>query len=84
MALEHQVTRVNGIRMHYVRDGTGPPVILLHGWPHTWYCWRKVIPALATRYSVIAGGPAGLRTHGQAPHRIRQADDGRGRSSSGQ
>jgi haloacetate dehalogenase len=54
MALDHHVTRVNGIRMHYVRDGTGPPVILLHGWPQTWYCWRRVIPTLAGRYTVIA------------------------------
>jgi haloacetate dehalogenase len=46
--------RVNGIRMHYVVAGAGPLVVLLHGWPQTWYCWRKVIPALAERYTVVA------------------------------
>lgn len=46
--------RVNGIRMHYVAAGAGPLLMLLHGWPQTWYCWRKVIPALAERYTVVA------------------------------
>lgn len=51
----HGVTaRVNGIRMHYVAAGAGPLIMLLHGWPQTWYCWRKVIPALAERYTVVA------------------------------
>jgi pimeloyl-ACP methyl ester carboxylesterase len=45
---------VNGIRLHYVSDGDGPPVMLLHGWPQTWYCWRKVMPLLAERHTVIA------------------------------
>jgi haloacetate dehalogenase len=54
MALKHDVAWVNGIRMHYVRDGTGPAVVLLHGWPQTWYCWRRIIPAFAARYTVIA------------------------------
>jgi haloacetate dehalogenase len=38
---------VNGIRLHYALEGSGPLVVLLHGWPQTWYCWRKLIPALA-------------------------------------
>lgn len=45
---------VNGIRMHYVVAGGGRPVVLLHGWPQTWYMWRKVIPRLAKHYTVIA------------------------------
>jgi haloacetate dehalogenase len=45
---------VNGIRMHYRRAGDGPPVVLLHGWPQTWYCWRKVIGELAEDHTVIA------------------------------
>jgi pimeloyl-ACP methyl ester carboxylesterase len=44
----------NGVRLHYVIAGTGDPVLLVHGWPETWYAWRKVIPALATRFTVIA------------------------------
>jgi haloacetate dehalogenase len=45
---------VNGIRLHYVREGEGPLVLLLHGWPQTWYCWRRLIPPLAERYTVVA------------------------------
>ena len=50
----HHAAFANGIRQHYVRAGSGDPVVLLHGWPQTWYMWRKVIPALAERYTVIA------------------------------
>lgn len=50
----HAVAPVNGIRMHYVRDGQGPLVVLLHGWPQTWYCWRNLIPPLAEHYTVVA------------------------------
>lgn len=52
--MDHRTARVNGLRMHYVTEGSGPPVVLLHGWPQTWYEWRKVIPALARRYTVLA------------------------------
>ncbi|TBR57034.1 alpha/beta hydrolase [Westiellopsis prolifica IICB1] len=50
----HQYAFVNGIRLHYVIGGQGDPVILLHGWPHTWYQWHKVMPALAEHYTVVA------------------------------
>ncbi|XP_071949409.1 bifunctional epoxide hydrolase 2-like [Antedon mediterranea] len=44
-----------GIRIHYVDYGTGPPVILCHGWPESWYSWRYQIPALGhAGYRVIA------------------------------
>lgn len=42
----HQVT-VNGLNMHYVSMGEGPPVLLLHGFPDTHSIWRKQLPALA-------------------------------------
>jgi pimeloyl-ACP methyl ester carboxylesterase len=45
---------VNGVRLHYVIAGSGDPVLLLHGWPETWYAWRKVIPVLAARFTVVA------------------------------
>ncbi|HEX6677893.1 MAG TPA: alpha/beta hydrolase [Actinomycetes bacterium] len=54
MALEHGMATVNGIRLHYVREGQGPPLVLLHGWPQTWYCWRKLLPPLAQRFTVVA------------------------------
>lgn len=42
----HRVT-VNGVELHYVEAGSGPAVVLLHGFPEFWYSWRKQIPALA-------------------------------------
>jgi pimeloyl-ACP methyl ester carboxylesterase len=48
------VAAVNGLRMHYLRAGSGSPVVLLHGWPQTSHCWRKVLPALAAEHTVIA------------------------------
>lgn len=44
----------NGVRLHHVAGGSGDPVLLLGGWPQTWWQWHKVMPALARRYRVIA------------------------------
>lgn len=52
--LEHHFLTVRGVRFHYVAAGAGRPVVLLHGFPQTWYCWRKQIPELATRFRTIA------------------------------
>ena len=56
----HHQRTVNGFRMHYVTAGHGYPLVLLHGWPQSWYEWRKIIPALAERYTVIAPDLRGL------------------------
>jgi haloacetate dehalogenase len=44
----------NGIRIHYVREGKGPLVLLLHGWPSYSHSWRRVIPLLSNEYTVVA------------------------------
>lgn len=44
---QHRFVNTNGIRMHYVEQGEGFPVLLLHGFPELWYSWRYQIPALA-------------------------------------
>ena len=46
-AWTHRFVETNGIRMHYVEQGEGFPVLLLHGFPELWYSWRHQIPALA-------------------------------------
>lgn len=56
----HHGTQVNGFRMHYVVAGTGPPLVCLHGWPQTWYEWRKIIPLLAAHFTIIAPDLRGL------------------------
>ena len=53
MTFSHHTASVNGIKYHYVIGGHGDPVVLLHGWPETWYAWRQVMPALAKNYTVI-------------------------------
>lgn len=52
--MEHKFASVNGIRLHYVEEGTGELVILLHGFPEFWYGWRKQIPSLSAKYRVVA------------------------------
>jgi len=45
---------VNGTKLHALTGGNGPALVLLAGWPETWYAWRLVMPALAKRFSIIA------------------------------
>ncbi len=59
-SFEHHTARVNDVVLHYVVAGKGDPLVLLHGWPQTWYEWRKIIPALAERYTVVAPDMRGL------------------------
>ncbi|MFJ5308246.1 alpha/beta fold hydrolase [Streptomyces sp. NPDC088350] len=44
----------NGLRLHAVTGGDGPALLLIGGWPQTWYAWREVMPALARRHTVVA------------------------------
>jgi pimeloyl-ACP methyl ester carboxylesterase len=46
--------QANCITINYVRGGDGPTLVLLHGYPQTWYMWRKVLPALAEHFTVVA------------------------------
>ncbi|ARZ68117.1 alpha/beta hydrolase [Streptomyces albireticuli] len=49
-----EYAEVNGVRLHYVTGGRGTPLVLLPGWPETWWEYRKVMPALAAHHRVIA------------------------------
>ena len=44
----------DGVRVHYRRLGQGPGMVLLHGYPQTGHLWRKVMPALGERFTVVA------------------------------
>jgi pimeloyl-ACP methyl ester carboxylesterase len=48
------------VRLHAVTGGNGPPLLLLHGWPQTWYAWRMLMPALAGEFEVIAPDHRGM------------------------
>ena len=51
--ISHAFARVNGVRLHYTTVGAGPPLYLLHGYPQTWFLWRKVVPLLASRFQLV-------------------------------
>jgi len=50
----HSFVKVDGIRMHYVSQGEGKLLLLLHGFPDFWYVWRLQIPELANHFRVAA------------------------------
>ena len=50
----HAYITVNGIRLHYVSQGEGPLMLMLHGFPEFWYSWRHQIPEFANNYRVVA------------------------------
>jgi pimeloyl-ACP methyl ester carboxylesterase len=61
--VEHQYVDAGYLRTHVALAGPqdAPPIVLVHGWPQNWWVWRKVIPALAQQFRVIAPD---LRGHG--------------------
>ncbi|TDG12115.1 alpha/beta hydrolase [Seongchinamella unica] len=57
----HHTAAINGIRVHYVEQGSGMPVVLCHGFPHLWFSWHRQISALASAgYRVIAPDMRGM------------------------
>lgn len=62
-----QFAQINGIQLHYVIAGAGPAVILLHGWPQTWFAWRETMERLSSRFTVIAPDLRGLGLSERTP-----------------
>ena len=72
--LHDRYAELPGVRLHYVEAGTGPLVVLLHGFPELWYAWRKQIAPLAQAgYRIVApdmrgynlsGKPQGISAYG--------------------
>lgn len=60
-----QTVTANGVRIHYIRGGSGEPVVLLHGFPQTSFAWRKIAPKLAEKYTVIAPDLRGMGASGK-------------------
>lgn len=51
---QHRFITTNGVRLHYVTQGSGPLMLFLHGFPEFWYSWRHQIPEFAQDYTVVA------------------------------
>ena len=62
-----QNVEVNGTSLHYVRGGSGPAVILLHGFPEDWYEFHKIMPPLAQQFTVVAVDLRGVGESTPAP-----------------
>jgi pimeloyl-ACP methyl ester carboxylesterase len=65
--LQHGYADLGEVLLHYVSAGEGEPLVLLHGWPQTWYEWRRVLPALAAAFRVIAPDLRGLGDSSRPP-----------------
>src|SRR6185436_2133824 len=54
-SIQHRTVATNGINMHIAEAGSGPLVLLCHGFPESWYSWRHQLAALADAgYHVVA------------------------------
>jgi haloacetate dehalogenase len=82
-AIDYRRCRIGEADYLFALAGDGEPVLLLHGFPQTHYCWRAVIPALAESHTVVApdlrgyggsGAPAGGR-HGEGFSKREMAAD---------
>jgi pimeloyl-ACP methyl ester carboxylesterase len=58
--IEHHYAELGDVMLHFVTAGAGPALVLLHGWPQSWYEWRHVIPLLAPHFTVVAPDLRGL------------------------
>ncbi len=70
LQVTHHFVQLGALRMHYVERGTGPLVVLLHGFPESWWSWRHIIPTLADAgFRVVAPDLRGYgETDKQGPY----------------
>lgn len=54
MNLEHHFADSNGVKIHYVKKGSGPLIVFIHGFPDFWYSWRHQIDGLSDTHTVVA------------------------------
>jgi pimeloyl-ACP methyl ester carboxylesterase len=61
---------LDDVRLQYVIGGDGPTVVLLHGWAQSWWAWRRLMPALAERFTLVVPdlrGVGGWPPHWRSP-----------------
>ncbi len=68
MDITHHHVEVNGTTLHYVSAGTGgTPILLVHGFPETWWAFHELIPILAADHRVFAVDLRGFGDSGNGP-----------------
>ncbi|BCY11665.1 alpha/beta fold hydrolase [Actinoplanes sp. L3-i22] len=77
--VSHHTADLDGARIHYVTAGEqGSPILLVHGWPETWWAFRKLIPLLSPTHRVVALDLRGFGDSSNAPgdyHEAASAED---------
>jgi pimeloyl-ACP methyl ester carboxylesterase len=72
-AFVSRTANVNGTTVHYVRGGSGPAMILLHGFPQDWSVFRQIMPRLARTFTVLAVDLRGIGGSTPAPDGVNAA-----------
>ena len=72
-AFVSRTANVNGTTLHYVRGGSGPSVILLHGFPQDWSVFRRIMPRLARAFTGLAVDLRGIGGSTPTPDRYDAA-----------
>ena len=67
----HTKMRANGVEINTLAKGSGPPLLLLHGYPQSHLIWHRVAPELAKHYTVVA---TDLRGYGDSEKLVGLAD----------
>ena len=81
--VEHRYVDVRGAKLHVAEMGSGSPVLLVHGWPQSWWAWKSVMPLLAADFRVMALDLRGFGWSEATPRGYRKdelADDVAGRA----
>src|SRR5438128_2232465 len=52
--VKHGYADSNGVKIHYATLGSGPLIVMIHGFPDYWYTWRNQMEALADQYQTVA------------------------------
>jgi len=52
--VQHGYVDSNGVKIHYAAIGSGPLIVMIHGFPDFWYSWRHQMAALSGSYQIVA------------------------------
>ena len=67
--VSHHYADNNGVKIHYVKAGSGPLVVMIHGFPDYWYSWRHQMNGLKKDFTVVAMDQRGY-SHGDQPEGV--------------